>query len=144
MRKKIPRGIKIVVSLMFVSAFLILPAILHPHLVLMGLFFIEGAEAGMLAILALISIGILIYMVTRRMSKAYYPAMWLYAVIGFNSLMNLILAGRYGDDMRGFLGRIYGDLDIIGGYFLAQIIIVILCIVLILYLWANRPVLSRR
>ena len=139
MKHRLPRGIKILVSLLFICAILLLPHLFRPHFIFLGIFFIESAEAALIYSLLMVATLMLIYFVLKLFRKSYYYVLSLYSILGTNAAVNLIASIFFGEDIQGFISKIFGSPEFYSAYIINQSILLLICLLIVLYAWANRP-----
>jgi hypothetical protein len=144
MKHRLPKAVIIIVSLLFISIILFLPHFFNPHFVLLGIFFIEGAEAALIYSLFILAALLLSYFVIKRFRKCYYPALSIYTALGVNAGINLIAAVFFSEDMQGFISRVFSSPDFFGAYILNQGVLFLLCLLIVMYMWANKQEFDRK
>ncbi|MBN2457560.1 hypothetical protein JXB31_00325 [Candidatus Woesearchaeota archaeon] len=144
MKHELQREIKIIMSLYFISILLLLPQFFAPHAVFLGLFFIRNSEAAFLVSLILVAILFLVYFTSRRYKSVYHAAIALYSMIGINSAVNIISAIFFHDDLQGFIGTVFGDNGFFPAFLVNQGVMLLLSLLVILYLWANKQAFDRK
>jgi len=144
MKHRLPRAIKIIVLLLFLSLILLLPHFFSPHFVLFGIFFIEGAEAALVYSLFVVAALLLIYFAIKRFRKCYFPLLTIYSIIGINAGINLIASVLFNEDTIGFIDRIFEDQGFFGAFILNQGVLLFLCLLIVIYTWSNKQIFDRR
>lgn len=143
MTKKISRGIRIIVLLMFLSILLLLPQYPNPHFILSGIFFIEGIEASLIVSLIISAVILIGFFVFKGYRKSYYPLIFLYAFLGINGIINIIFSYIFTKDLSGFFLRLFNDSGFLGAFIIDQSAQALVSVLIIIYAWSNKPSFSR-